>query len=132
MRLGLDTSVVVRIVSGLPEEDARLVNFRIASDISAGLEFIVSPLVLSEAYYALQHHYGFSKAEALLSLEAFVSTKGILADEWVKGIIALDNLGSAKPGFVDRMIVVDYAERGSGTYSCEKAFSRLPGTTVIP
>ncbi|MBQ2629598.1 MAG: hypothetical protein IJG13_07975 [Kiritimatiellae bacterium] len=41
------------------------------------------------------------------------------------------NLAKAKPGFVDRMIVGEYAIAGSDTYSCEKSFRRLDGTVVI-
>ena len=37
----------------------------------------------------------------------------------------------ADSGFVDRMIVGEYAIGGSDTYSCEKAFRRLQGTVVV-
>lgn len=132
MKFGLDTSVVVRIVSGLPEDDARLVGERLSKDIFNGTVFSVSPLVLSEAYYALQHHYGFTKAEAISSLRAFVATRGIEGNPWLDDLLDMANLASAKPGFVDRMIVEEYAEEGLGTYSCEKAFARLPSATVVP
>ena len=71
MTHGLETSVVVRIISGLPEGAAEKVGERIAADIAGGDVFTVSALVLSEAYFALQHHYQFTKEEALQSLLAF-------------------------------------------------------------
>ena len=79
MTHGLDTSVVVRIISGLPEGAAENVGERIAAEIAEGNDFSVSALVLSEAYFALQHHYAFTKEEALQSLLAFSCTDGILS-----------------------------------------------------
>ena len=80
MTHGLDTSVVVRIISGLPEGAARRVGERIAAEVASGELFSVSPLVLSEAYFALQHHYNFTKDEALQSLRALVMVQGQLMD----------------------------------------------------
>ena len=41
------------------------------------------------------------------------------------------NLAKANPGFVDRMIVGEYAIAGGDTYSCEKSFRRLSGAVVV-
>ncbi len=131
MTHGLDTSVVVRIISGLPEGAAEKVGERIAADIAGGDVFTVSALVLSEAYFALQHHYAFTREEALQSLLAFSRTDGIQMPESIKAILGSANLARTNPGFVDRMIVSEYATTGSDTYSCEKSFRRLDGTVVI-
>jgi len=131
MTHGLDTSVVVRIISGLPEDAARRVGERIAADIVSGELFTVSPLVLSEAYFALQHHYDFTKEEALQSLRSLVQTDGICASESIRAILDEPNLATTNPGFVDRMIVGEYAIAGSDTYSCEKSFRKLDGTVVL-
>ena len=132
MTHGLDTSVALRILSGLPEEEAAAVADRLLEEIGGGDEFEVSSLVLSEAYFALQHHYGFSKAEALESLRALAVTPGIVLEPGVKAILEKPGLDAANPGFVDRMIVAGYASHGHDTYSCEKAFRRLPGTVILP
>ena len=131
MTHGLDTSVVVRIISGLPEGVAEKVGERIAAEIAGGDDFAVSALVLSETYFALQHHYALTKEEALQSLLAFSRTDGIRVAESIRAILESPNLAKAKPGFVDRMIVGEYATAGSDTYSCEKVFRRLDGTVVI-
>ena len=132
MTHGLDTSVVVRIISGLPEGAAENVGERIAAEIAEGNDFSVSALVLSEAYFALQHHYAFTKEEALQSLLAFACTDGIRVATSIRATLASPNLAKANPGFVDRMIVGEYATAGSDTYACEKSFRRLAGTVVIP
>ena len=131
MTHGLDTSVVVRIISGLPEGVAEKVGERIAAEIAGGDDFAVSALVLSETYFALQHHYAFTKEEALQSLLAFSCTEGIRVAESIRAILESPHLAKAKPGFVDRMIVGEYATAGSDTYSCEKSFRRLDGTVVV-
>ena len=131
MTHGLDTSVVVRIISGLPEGAARRVGERIAAEVASGELFSVSSLVLSEAYFALQHHYDFTKEEALQSLRALAATDGICVSESVRAILNEPNLAKANPGFVDRMIVGEYAIGGSDTYSCEKSFRRLEGTVIV-
>ncbi|MBP5320038.1 MAG: hypothetical protein J6334_03545 [Kiritimatiellae bacterium] len=131
MTHGLDTSVVVRILSGLPEGVAEAVAERIATEIAAGNDFAVSPLVLSEAYFALQYHYAFTKEEALRSLSALAATSGIHVPQYARTILDKPDLARARPGFVDQMIVSEYALAGSDTYSCEKAFPRLEGTVVI-
>ena len=131
MTHGLDTSVVVRIISGLPEGVAEKVGERIAAEIAGGDDFAVSALVLSETYFALQHHYAFTKEEALQSLLAFSCTEGIRVAESIRAILEFPNLAKAKPGFVDRMIVGEYATAGRDTYSCEKSFRRLDGTVVV-
>ena len=87
--------------------------------------------MLSEAYFALQHHYAFTKEEALQSLLAFSRTDGIRVAESIRAILESPNLANAKPGFVDRMIVGEYATAGNDTYSCEKSFRRLDRTVVI-
>ena len=131
MTHGLDTSVIVRIISGLPEGSAEKDGQRIAADIAGGGVFTVSALVLSETYFALQHHYAFTKEEALQSLIAFSRTDGIKIPDSLKVILQSANLAKSNPGFVDRMIVSEYASLGSDTYSCEKSFRRLTGTVVI-
>ena len=58
-------------------------------------------------------------------------THGLDTSVVVRIILESTNLARANPGFVDRMIVSEYATAGSDTYSCEKAFRRLDGTVVI-
>ena len=58
MKAGLDTSVVLRLLLGQPaDQAARAVAF--LDELSrGGHHAVVSDLVVAEAYFALQHHYG--------------------------------------------------------------------------
>ena len=65
MTFGLDTSVVLRLLTGQPQELAVHALARYQEGIANGDSFYVSDVVASEAYYAIQHHYGKTKEEAL-------------------------------------------------------------------
>ena len=66
--------------------------------------YLVTDLVLAETYFALQHHYSFSKVDALSSLLALSRYPAICVTPHANGILALPKLSTAKPGFVDRLI----------------------------
>lgn len=68
-RYGIDTSVLVRLITGDPEEAfERCVNeLRILVEDEGG-EIFASDQVVGEASIAVQHHYGVSNADARASL----------------------------------------------------------------
>ena len=131
MTFGLDTSVVLRLLTGQPQDLAAKALERYQDGIAAGDDFSVSDLVAAESYYAIQHHYGKSKEEALDALGSFSSGDGISFSQNFEAAINTPNIHKASPGFVDRMLVSGYGENGQITLSCEKSFRRLPGTEVI-
>ncbi len=131
MTFGLDTSVVLRLLTGQPQELAARALERYQNGIAAGDSFSVSDIVASEAYYAIQRHYGKTKEEALTALRSFSAGDGILFSPNFEAAINTPNIHKANPGFVDRMLAAGYRDQGQITLSCEKSFSRLPDTEVI-
>ena len=131
MTFGLDTSVVLRLLTGQPRDLAAKALERYQDGIAAGDDFSVSDLVAAESYYAIQHHYGKTKEEALDALRSFSSGEGISFSQNFAVAINTPNIHKASPGFVDRMLASGYVERGQITLSCEKSFRRLPDTEVI-
>src|SRR5437764_854327 len=71
MPIGLDTSVVVRLLIGLPEAQARTARRRLELAVERRERVVVSDLVLAETYHALQHHYRMPKREARSILHRF-------------------------------------------------------------
>ena len=132
MKCALDTSVLVRILVNRPQPLASDVIADVARRIADGDEMIVSNLVLSEAYYAVQHHYGVDKETALRSFRILSLNDGFEFSEEAKSILAMEGLDHAKPGFVDRLICAEQQRAGVSVLSCEKAFRRLPNAEVIP
>ena len=131
MTFGLDTSVVLRLLTGQPQDLAARALARYQDGIAAGDDFSVSDVVAAEAYFALQQHYRKTKEEAIEALRGFSSGEGISFSQNFAASINTPNIHKANPGFVDRMLVSGYREQGQITLSCEKSFRRLADTEVI-
>ena len=131
MTLGMDTSYLLRLLTGQPRDLAEKALMRYQEAIDQGDTFFVSDLVVSETYYALQHHYGKTKDEAIGALRRLSDDDAIAFSEGVEAALALPDLSRANPGFMDRVLAADYRGRGQITVSCEKSFRRLPDTEVV-
>ena len=68
MRYGVDTSIVLRVLTGKPESLALVVRARLEELWLDGVVLDVCDLVVSETYFALQHSYCLSKESALNAL----------------------------------------------------------------
>lgn len=131
MKVGLDTSVVLRLLVGQPlEQTARAVAF--LEELSRrGDQPVVSDLVAAEVYFALQHHYGISKKNALSGLRRLFSGGEIKPLGAVAEVLAGPRIASAKPGFVDRLIHGAYLSEADGMATVEKAAKKLRGVRVL-
>jgi predicted nucleic-acid-binding protein len=130
--VGLDTSVLVRLLAGDPRDLAMAALRYLLERREAGDRVRVSELVLAESYYALQHHYGASKRDTLAALRQFLSTPQIEGQGNLAALLATPDLESAKPGFVDRLIHSNYLGSGAEQVATfEKAAARLPGVVVL-
>ena len=106
--VGLDTSVVLRLLIGRPKPQAERAWQSIMELRSVGGQVVVSDLVASETYFALQYHYGVPKAEALRQLDAFFDSSYVTASGCAAEVLATPGLATARPGFVARMIHAAY------------------------
>ena len=132
MTVGLDTSVVVRLLTGEPEDLAGVALRYLMNRRREGDRVLVSDWVLAETYYALQHHYNASKKDTLNALRSFLATPGIEGTGEVPEVIAAPGLESAKPGFIDRVIHANYLRSGVEEMATfEKAAARLPAVRVL-
>ena len=131
MKYGLDTSVIMRIITGQPKDLADNVSAHVAGIISVGGTIEISELPVSEAYYSLQHFYGLTKENAIKSIRGLMDEPGISFTPEAKAALETPDAWRASPGFVDRMIANGYASRGCVTLSCEKDFRKLDFTEII-
>ncbi len=127
----LDTSVVMRLLVGEPVSQYRHAVLFLDEQRAAQGRVHVSDHVLAEAYFALQTFYRIPKAESLEMLLRFTSESGVTASNLAREILALPNLASAKPGFVDRLIHGASHAIGHTLVTFEKAAKKLPGTFVL-
>ena len=65
MAIGLDTSVVLRLLIGEPRVQMEVARRRIERALIVGEKVVVTDLVVAEAFHALRHHYGVPETVAL-------------------------------------------------------------------
>jgi len=126
--IGLDTSVVVRLLVGLPAAQAREARRRLERAVEEEEPAVVSDLVIAEAYFALQHHYGVPKAEAQRILRRFVESAVVQIDP-SNSLTALGATGGA--GLVDRLIHLRYRGLGAITVTFERRQGSLEGAVRL-
>lgn len=131
MNAGLDTTIIVRIISGLPEDQAERVALRLGEIISDGGVCEVSAIAVVEAYYALQKYYGMTKEEAIGHLRRLSTTPGFRFSPETSAVLQAPHLERANPGFIDRVLAAGYHSRQLVTLSCEKSFRKLPDAEVV-
>lgn len=130
--ISLDTSVVLRLLVAQPPDLFRTAAGFLAEQRAAGVSLHVSDLVLSEAYFALQAFYQLSKSEAIEAITSFCLNSGVTVTPVVREVLALPNLASAKPGFVDRLIHGESHAAGRPLVTFEKSAKKLADTIVLP
>ncbi|MEI6654474.1 MAG: PIN domain-containing protein [Verrucomicrobiota bacterium] len=127
----LDTSVVVRLLVGDPVPLFRCATQLIEGQEAVGAAVHVSDHVLAEAYFALQSYYKIPKSDALEMLADFIRCSGVTVTPIARAVLALPNLASAKPGFVDRLIHGASHASGHTLVTFERAAKKFPATVVL-
>ncbi len=131
MIFGLDTSVLLRLLTGEPESSCAKATRRLLAERRRESTVIATDIAIAEAYFALKHHYG--AAPDVIRKRLFVMlTSGLVEPE--AGSAVLDVLrdeqgGSA--GFVDRLIHARYRKAGATTLTMDKAQSKLEGAEWV-
>lgn len=127
----LDTSFVLRILTESPDSQLPAALAFYEEQRQAGNRLFISDLVLSECYFALQFHFGFTKADALAALKALTAQPPVTVTPSALLVFGLPNLSQTKPGFIDRLIHGAAKEEGQTLVTFEKAAKKLPGTLVL-
>jgi predicted nucleic acid-binding protein len=128
LSIGLDTSVVLRLLTGQPAADARLALARLERAHAAAEAVLVTDLVLAEAYFALHYHYGLSKEEARSHLlrMAGSGTISIVPPEAVNALVPAHGAGLA-----DRLIHARHRAEGAITLTFGRKMSSLEGAVRL-
>ena len=104
MAIGLDTSVVLRLLIGEPRSQTEVARRRIERALIVGEKVVVTDLVVAEAFHALRHHYSVPETVALGRLREFLGSDVIHVDPAGAGE-ALGQGARGQGGVVDRLIV---------------------------
>ena len=124
-RLGIDTSVLVRLVTGDPPQTYDHCVQELSRLVAQGDEVFASNQVIGEAYIAIQHHYGIDKDSVRAGL-ADALRSGLVAPLNGRAIIdLLESSGGA--GVMDRLIVDDYSHRELPVLTLDQRMSSIKG-----
>lgn len=123
-RFGIDTSILVRLLTGDPAEGFDACVRALKKLIADDAEIFASNQVIGEAYVAVQHHYGVAKADARAGLLS-VLTSGLVAPLNGQGVLAeLESTSGC--GLLDRLIADDYRRAGLTTLTLDRKMASLP------
>ena len=124
-RFGIDTSVLVRLVTGDPEKDFDYCVSRLRALVEdQGCEVFASNQVIGEAYAAVQHHYGVSSAQASATLLDALRS-GLVSP--LNGRAVTEALAaSGGSGLFDRLIADGYSRVGLEVLTLDRKMAGLP------
>jgi predicted nucleic acid-binding protein len=126
-RFGIDTSILVRLLTGDPEAGfmhcVRRLTYFVEQERA---EIFASNQVIGEAYIAVQHHHGVSKADARAGLIQ-VLRSGLVAPLSGRSVFAALE-STAGCGLLDRLIADDYRRAGLDTLTLDRKMAALPSS----
>jgi len=129
---GLDTSVVVRLLTGEPSAQAARARAQVEASVASGAgPLLVSDLVVGEAYFALIHHYAVPHAKAVAALLALLSDSRIHNEGVARGVLEGVRQGNPRPGLMDRLIAGNYAQQGASALTFDRDAGRLAGVQLL-
>lgn len=131
LRAGVDTSVLMRLLTGTPEVPFEQAIAYVAETDTLDQCLLVSNLVVAEAYFACQHHYAMPKQDVLDGLCALLSKPVFVVEPGLIQLLDQVGLATAKPGFIDCLIHLEYTKVGTGLVSFEKSAAKLPETEIL-
>lgn len=128
--IGIDTSILVRLITGRPASSYIDCLELLGSLVSEGAEIFASNQVIGETYIALQHHYGVTRQHARKEIHNTL-TSGLVSP--LSGQRALDALkAESGAGVLDRLITIDYQRAGLRTLTLDRKMASLPGAELLP
>ena len=132
MTAGLDTSFIIRLLTGDPPEQAAKAQEMLERCCERCERPIVTDMVVVEAYFALQSYYQVPKAEALKALQSLLESGDVEPVGFALDIMkSTPNLANAKPGFVDRIIHAEIRSKGGQLLTFERASTKLTAAKVL-
>ena len=129
-RFGIDTSILVRLLTGTPADTYTACRNALQVLIEdRGAQILASNMVIGEAYVAVQHHYGVAKADARDALLK-VLTSGMVSPLHGRSVLAaIANRSGA--GLLDRLIADHYQREELVTLTLDRRMSALPETELL-
>jgi predicted nucleic-acid-binding protein len=123
--VGLDTSIILRLLTGLPENQAKMALDQLRVLAGEKRKPLVSDLVVCEAYFALTYHYEVPKQEALENLLDLLESGVVFPDPDGAALQTLKSEEKTKAGFPDRLIRAQYLEMADEVLTFDADFGKM-------
>ena len=129
--IGLDTTLILRLLTGEPVKQFEKARRFIEEQLADSKRLFVSDLVLAESYFALHYHYKVPKDEAVRELDNLLSS-GIIHP--IPGSVCqkvIKESANHKAGLVDQIIHEQYCLFTEQIASFDKSMCKLPRTIAL-
>ena len=127
MSEALDTSVVLRLLTGAPSGQAELARRHLEQ---AGTPVWVDALVIGESYFALRHHYAVPHAAAVDALLALLASGRVSSSDASREALA-DVARTSEPGVMDRLILGAAREGDRVLRTFDRRLATLDGANLL-
>ena len=131
MSIGLDTSVVLRLLTGAPAKQAETARALLAASRDS---VCISDLVVGESYFVLRHHYAVLHTDATQALAALLDdprvqctgvSRRVLRDVVARGA------SRAVPGVMDQLILADYRANLCTLVTFDRDLAKSDGAQLL-
>ena len=127
--VGFDTCVVLRLLVGEPEEQAKQAYTYLEKCYLTDIKIYISDLVIVEVYHALRHHYQVPEQETVSNLTDFLSSPMLTPSG--HALTTLQEYKGKGAGFVDRLIRMDLLDHAQQIVTFDKKFAQLSNVSKI-
>jgi predicted nucleic acid-binding protein len=121
----VDANVVLRLITGKPEVQARASAALMARADAGEVRLRLCPLVVAEVVWVLTATYGFTPADVASVLMSFLASGGLIVDEGMLLSSALDLMAGKRVDFVDAYLAVKARLSDAPVASFDSDFDRL-------
>lgn len=130
-RFGIDTSVLVRLLTRDPQDEYERCVTRLTALVEEqDCEIFASNQVVGEAYIAVQHHYGVSREDARSALLRLLGSSGLVRPLNGRAVIhAL--MATGGPGLFDRLIANGYDRSALDVFTLDRKMAKLPNARKL-
>ena len=127
----MDANVVLRLVTGKPEAQARASAALMARADAGEVRLRLCPLVVAEVVWVLTSAFSLAPADVASVLTSFLASGGLIVDEGRLLASALDLMVN-KVDFVDAYLAIKARLSGDPVASFDSDFDRLGVERVAP
>lgn len=128
--IGLDTSVVLRLLIGEPATESAAAQDLLAEAATANGRCLLHDLVVAESWHALRAHYKVPDVEAARALLLLVDDPVIITSAAARQALSA-TVSTGGVGFMDRLIHAACEGQGYTFTTFDRKASKLPGARLL-